>query len=244
MKNTSAFTAIELLLVIAVMSILATMSLPAISQAMRKGRLSTAADVIASISDQARQLAQMQPDASGPAYGVALVPGLNEAPARVVFLYGTSATDEALIDTNGDGTGDRPRLSRDLPRGTVVWSGLASAPTPLASRLAWFYQPGTGAVVEHASDQATVSVGTEGASLRKYRYNNGESIYVPSGDAGDAVITALNLGREVGREGGFVSTLTVPPSPITPSLSLRSADGRFRTAIAVYANGMVKATEF
>jgi hypothetical protein len=97
----------------------------------------------------------------------------------------------------------------------------------------------------------TVAVGTTGASLSKYRWEGGETMYVPSTPAGDAAIHSVMRWREnndavtvqrdwISFTNGYVASFTIPPSPIASHLSVRSLDGRIQMAMAVYANGLTK----
>jgi prepilin-type N-terminal cleavage/methylation domain-containing protein len=139
------FTAIEILISISVMAILASISVPGLVESMHKGRINTAANAVTRVAGQARRLAIVRLPETGKRYGVLVVGG--DQP-YVALTYGADASPANVLMQDGKPVA-LERLSRQievLKAGTVV-TGSAVAST-------WLYQPRSGAVVLTANPTA------------------------------------------------------------------------------------------
>lgn len=231
-------TLIELLTVLAVMGILAGISVPAIMGVVARSRLTADAETIERAHRQARQLAMstltplVAPGRPAPHFGVVIARG-SDGGLDVALLHGTCATDEFCADEDGDGAADSRRLHRwRLRQSTrLLWSGSAGI-SPIADRelgpserLHWFYRYGSGVPI---AVNAQIADGVASPS---------EDIGVGSQEALDAAyVNSAALGKDWIRAprprlpGGTVSALAV-------------ASGRFRAAIAIYSTGLVRVAE-
>jgi len=122
-----AFTAIEMVTVLAIIVLLSGMAVPALMPALRKGRINEAASAITAIAGQARVLARRALP-GGSSYGVVIA---NDAQGTWVGItYGSSASSGNLLDST---TGKR-RLNRNV---TVTLPASAS-------EYGWMYENRTG----------------------------------------------------------------------------------------------------
>jgi prepilin-type N-terminal cleavage/methylation domain-containing protein len=111
--NRSAFTAVELVVVMSVVSLLATMTVTDVLQALRKSAVNQASNAVEEVVAEARALAlrahsslSIQPDPQFAAkrYGVVIVDATGpEQPAWVGVTWGRDASPSSLLrDADGD----------------------------------------------------------------------------------------------------------------------------------------------
>ncbi len=210
------FTAFELLIVLGIIFVLAAMTMPAIFSALRKGRVSDAANAITYVSTQARQLARArQPLAVGvtaKAYGVAVVAPTATSPGYYVALtYGGPLPSDAVeLMSNG-----KPVSKFLFNRNVMVFQGADfQSATALSSgnRIVWYFQNQTGLPLQNANDLVPIGIGTEAQA------------------------------GQFANMGTFAPAVLV--SPVCGSLSVRSLDYNatsgvgYAAAIAIYQIGL------
>lgn len=162
------FTAIEIVVVISIIALLAAISAPAVLRAAQTARLASAADVLLRVHREARLLAMTRPAVAGSRYGMVVeVPA--DGPAYAAILLGTAATDLLMADDDGDGAPDsgagaRPLLRIPLPASIqlLVATGATGARAPFTGTLTWFYDWQTGVPLQDATATNPVSIGTRG----------------------------------------------------------------------------------
>jgi type II secretory pathway pseudopilin PulG len=132
------FTAIELLVVLGIIILLMSMSVPGLVGALRKGKVNDAANTIVRVSSQGRQLARTrQIGAATKFYGMVLVN--DETPAYAALTYGTTASKTTILHRGGDPT--KPEVCKlNFNRNITLMLDAA----PLTAELGWMYQYRTG----------------------------------------------------------------------------------------------------
>lgn len=122
-----AFTAIEMVAVLAIMATLTAMAVPALMPALRKGRVNEGASVIAQMATHARSLAR-RVNTGTDSYGIVIV---NEGKGTWVGVTkGTSASSANLADTTSGKRWLSPSVTVTLPSG--------------ATEFGWMYENRTG----------------------------------------------------------------------------------------------------
>jgi type II secretory pathway pseudopilin PulG len=131
-------TSIELLVVLGIMSTLATMVASGVIPALRRSRANQGVGDLAISCEQAQRFARLHLPSEGSSdrYGVVVDPDANEV--RVVLGDPASPMAAEVL------------AKRPLNRNLVVYQGTA----PLASPLSWFYQYRTGYPVDPATGLA------------------------------------------------------------------------------------------
>jgi type II secretory pathway pseudopilin PulG len=180
------FTAIELIIVISIVIILAAMVMPSIGPAMKRGAVNDAATAIQRACSVARQLARTYNQPTGGAtnwYGVAVVvPSEPNKPAYAVVIYDNTvsysrANDEnyqypnqtPFLDGSGVVTGYKPAAKFPFSRNVMpVKSDVAGQydfMTPGAA-VGWFYQYRTGFLLKNPPSEISTltNLGTVGVS--------------------------------------------------------------------------------
>ncbi len=228
-----AFSLIELVTVMAIVSALTAMSIPTTLRAVHKARVATAADHIIRAQGTARRLALIaKPEvtASGSlpkSYGVALHPATAGAAAYVVVLYGTSVNDVLRVDADGDGvvSATEPEMLRlALPGDVDVLAGFnGSSPATLTTTLVWWYQPMSGNVVRTPGDSLMIGVGTPAQAAQAERT-------LASSPYASANSDVLSLRMPA-----------VACSPVCSSLIVHRGD--LNTAVAIYPCGLATREE-
>ena len=137
-RTRDGFTAIEMMVVISVMILLVAMSLPGLFPALKKGRVSDAAEAIMRVASQARQMARLRPQPVGAAvsyYGVSVVVPAT-GPAYAVLTYGSQR-----IRLQGEFQQRRAslqRLNRSSARGRLHADGSGELSGMVLSVPDWF----------------------------------------------------------------------------------------------------------
>ncbi len=145
------FTAIEMVVVLGIIMLLASMSLPGLLGALRKGRISDAASSIMNASSIATGLARSG-QASPMRYGVVVVVD-DGLPSYVAVTYGLDAT-RATILTDG-GAPAKPVCRIPFNRNVVVFDGNV----PMTSNKGWQYQSRTGFPIQTGSPMVPTNIG-------------------------------------------------------------------------------------
>lgn len=225
-----AFTAIEMIIVISVIMILAAMIVPATMRIMQKTTVDRAAEALIRVHRDARQLAMAGHPVTGSTdhVGVALVVP-TDGPIYAVLLLGEDLTAELMADDDGDGIPDtgstaRPRLRINLPPSIEVLVRHGSDPAaPLSGRLGWFYAWRTGEPLATTASSTPISIGTPGRVAAQPTQT-----YASPHAASDILSLAMPA---------------IPPSPVCSSLSFRHRGGRYQTSVSIYAVGIAHRTD-
>jgi prepilin-type N-terminal cleavage/methylation domain-containing protein len=115
MKSTRhAYSVIELMTVISVLAILASMSTPGLVRSLRRGKVNDAVVAISQTCTQARQLARTHVSAPEH-YGVTVVNSDGNTPGYVALTYGTEASPDTILMSHG-----KPVSKIEFDRGVVV----------------------------------------------------------------------------------------------------------------------------
>ncbi len=214
-RSRAGFSAVELLVVLGIVMILATMAIPAIVPALRRGQVNDAATAIVQIARQARLMAmQRLPPANNFHYGVAIIYS-PPAQVTVALIYGTAAQGAAAIlqDVNS-----KPIAMEKLARSVMVYSGDKELRSN-GNTVCWYYQYRTG-----------VPIGPSGGSFTTTPIS-----------VGCPAITVSNVwGSGLTVTAGSIS----PGTAAIPGLSVRSVDDKIRRAIAIYVSGIPVTGEF
>jgi prepilin-type N-terminal cleavage/methylation domain-containing protein len=217
-RSRRGFTAIELLTVVGVVLILATMAVPAIVPAMRRGQVNDAANAIIQVSKEARLLAM---HGAAPAdnrhYGVAIIDDTSFDPQVVVALVYCSAAGDPRTSILKDGSGKNVSIKK-IARSVGVYSG-ATELRNAGQVLTWFYQYRTGLPIgtfSGAFSSTPISVGCPAITISNV-WGSGASVTADSISPGTATV---------------------------PGLSVRTVDDRIRRSIAVYVSGVPVTGEF
>jgi prepilin-type N-terminal cleavage/methylation domain-containing protein len=215
------YTAIELLIVLGIVSIITTMAVPAIVPAMRKGRVNDGINAILHVSRQARILAmQNPPPADGRHYGVAIFddPDSDKTPV-VALIFGSPSDgkdDRGRILTGGDG---KPVAKQAMSAAVEVWSGEKRLRDG-AKIVTWYFEYQSGVPIstdDTGFSTSPVNVGVPDVALTNVWGLIGNDISVPSVSPGTASV---------------------------PGLSVRTADNSIRRALALYVSGQPVTGEF
>ena len=151
------YTAIELMIVLSIVSILSAMSAPSVVSAMRKAAITEGADIIAQVSTQARILA-MRNQLTDDYYGV--VVGVDDdGRGYAALTYGQDATPGTIMLA-----GSEPILRLNLKR--TIMLTLDGAPMEAGTSIGWMHQYTTGAAISTPAQSADpISVGTPGSAI-------------------------------------------------------------------------------
>jgi Tfp pilus assembly protein FimT len=217
-------SSIELMIVISIATILASIAVPGVMSAVQRGAVNQGLDAVQSLASQAQSLARRSyQDPASPQdyrFGIALVQEGGEAFA--VLLRGQNANDEYL-DAGGN-----PVRRLPLGHNTVIWSAsdpAGSNQAVLSGRIAWFYDFGTGRPVAWDSSAAPARFRETGIGTPAAAAQGRDMRFISGGDAASFQTFALQ-------------TPAVPASTVCTHLSLRSRDQRYRFAVTVYQLGL------
>jgi len=158
-SSRGGYTAIELMLVLGIVSALSMLSAPSVVSAMRKASVSEGVDVIGQVATEARNLA-LRNQVTDDYYGV--VVGVDDSGQGYAALtYGESATVSDIM-TTPDG---QPVLKLVLKRSVMLMKNGQPMTSDMGT-IGWMHQYTTGATVQVAAQGATpISVGTPGSPL-------------------------------------------------------------------------------
>jgi prepilin-type N-terminal cleavage/methylation domain-containing protein len=162
------FTAIEILISISVMAILAGIAAPGFVSSARKGRINTAANAIMGIASQAKRLA-ISRNYSTDLYGVVVVGG---SQPYVALTHGPTADASTILME-----GAKPLAQVELGRNVeVLFNGAPVANGVIAA--SWMYQFRSGMVVA-TNDPAALPVNVQGLLVRNRggRYGQAVAVY-------------------------------------------------------------------
>ncbi len=204
-----AFTLIELIIVLSIMVGLAAAATPGVMASARRSAVNAGATKLQAVVSEAQRMARShtplaQVLTAADHYGIAIV--TDEGAPYATILYGTSATHELLAD-------DGLPVHRAVMSSTLLpeWS-------PTSTRLAWFFQYGTGRPIQSPTLQSPVDVGTAGSPASGDVRTGGSwwdyKLFSPARPA-------------------------IPASPICTSFQLRHRNGQLALAVAMYGNGLI-----
>lgn len=209
LRTRHGLTAIELVIVISVIALLSSMSIPSLLKILRRGSINQAGESIVRIAQEAQRRARHgsppTPALATPHFGVAVVQEPGNRP-YAVLLYGVSEYDELMEG------GNAIRRSPLGKQAVVHTASGASVSAPLSGRIAWFYAYGTGRPIESPTNPTPINIGTRA-------------------QAGIALQTGTYQVLQL-------ESPAVPASPVCSELSVRSHDGRLGVAVAIYSIGL------
>jgi prepilin-type N-terminal cleavage/methylation domain-containing protein len=160
------FTTIELLVVLAVVGVLASIAAPAASSALTRALGNEAAEQVESLVAEAARRARdgVATDSAVDAahWGVALVQEAG-GPAYVTLLYGSTGADEYAPA----GEPQRVALPQTVRVQVAQDSGLA---VPLDGRLAWFHRYLDGRPIRDPGTRSPIDIGLPGSPLATLLY--------------------------------------------------------------------------
>ncbi len=239
----AGFTAIELMVVLIVILVLIGLAVPGLVGAMRKGSVNDAANAIMRVSSQARQFARTRPaprTGSPPAYFGLVIVGDRQPYVALTwgpectkdYIYvqktnwavGDDRTDYDVYDSRSPSRTDpnaKPVSKLLFNRNVIVYTGQTNDPldgsvTPLSGDVGWFYQFRTGYPIK------PVSPAPLQPEPNSPNVNIGVDPTLPGIPAG--TLTGIDLPQ-------------VFPIDLR-HLTLRTSDGRYTSAIAIYQIGL------
>ena len=186
LSHRAGFTAIELIVVVSVIILLVSLTVPSIMPALKKGAVNDAATAIQRVCSQARQLARTRQEPSPTAspggvkyWGVnVVVPSdfpVKPAYASVIFGNSTPSGPDDNLELNPASitTPKNPWYRQTMPKSAAPIK-MASLPTgtpavytfmPKGSSVGWYYQYRTGFVIQNGATATTpINIGTRGDS--------------------------------------------------------------------------------
>jgi type II secretory pathway pseudopilin PulG len=224
-RRRAGFTAIELIVVVSVIILLVSLTVPSIMPALKKGAVNDAATAIQRVCSQARQLARTRQEPAPSAGSAVKYWGVNVVvpadfptkPAYAAVIFGNtvpSGTDDGLeLNPLSTSSPKKPWFRQDMPRSAAPFK-MDARPggnpriytfLPKGSSVAWYYQYRTGFVIKDGSTATQpMNVGT---------------VAVPA----DLSATP--------------PTPAIPPG-VPPVFGVASLDQKYVMAIAVYSIGL------
>lgn len=141
----SGFSMIEAIVVVGIVIILTSITVPGSVSALRNGRVNQAVSILNTANADAQRFARASETLSGDQrYGVRLEG--SQPPHRISVIYGTGASAPAIEG-----------LSRTLNPGVLIYNG----ESPLSGDAVWFYQPATGFPIAASNIHGpTIAIGT------------------------------------------------------------------------------------
>ncbi len=153
-RSSAGFTAVEMMIVLLVIGILATMTVPKVVGLMRHSAVRSAADDTLILWERAKTLAQRSqpdPDAPNRHFGVAIVQQRGQPTYAVLVRSDKSPADGDEIApedmlASGLATGTAGRARVEFPPSVVVATatGHGTSPQVVDGTIAWYAQYGTG----------------------------------------------------------------------------------------------------
>lgn len=219
--NRHGLSLIELIVVMAVMAMLATLTVPGVLATQQRLRVRSAADDLVRLHRTVRLLAVrslLHPD--GAHYGIALhTPAGQKAYATV--LFGLSATDEYQVD-------GEPYLRVSLPEQLEIWMATTDTAAP------------SGGGQRQVSDAAITVLPDDTVVSWFYRFGSGEPIATPGASTPTDIGVPGIDHRNEATINGIIRRELIPmkSSTIATRLEIRPSGGRTRMAVALYRLGM------
>ena len=219
------YTLVELLLVISIMSVLLAIAAPVVIKGVGRQAMLGSSTRVTAAHDAAMTLAMARyAPADNRHFGVALHQEAGQA-ASVTVIEALPAPFANAAYLNALGA---PVSSHRLAADVEIWVGdqrLADLP---GREIAWFYQYRTGCPIEtDGPGRVPANVGLAAATT--------SNLF----GLGAATVTCAGVTYACGAP---ASPAIAPPAGGQPGLSLRQ--GQLRTAIAIYASGVLHASEF
>lgn len=216
------FTAIELMVVIAIMLLLTTLTVTGVTRSLRASSLHNAGAVVQAAASAAQQEAiNMAKVGSGAHYTGVLIGYQNNrwavAPVRITSASATPTFSDALLDEEG-----RPSVSSLSPN-IVMWEG--DDPMSTSDTVFWAYEPSTGRTMVPVPS----GLSNPGALL-------GYSPPPLTNGADVLVFGALSGAASV--------EIAFPPTADNPGFSMRSRDQREKRKVLVQSSGLLQIQEF
>ncbi len=155
----AGFTAMEMMIVIGIMALLATLAVPSLLGSMRNGRVNDACNSVTRVSSQARMMSRTRYDPTK-YYGVIIVNDVQ--PGYVELTYGSLDTpvkgDILTTDLSAYVEGSTPAnkvvTKHAFNRNVVVYDDSVAPAVPLAASRGWLYQYRTGYPIALATPTA------------------------------------------------------------------------------------------
>jgi prepilin-type N-terminal cleavage/methylation domain-containing protein len=215
-RQRSGFTAVELVVVIAIMLILTGLAAPTVFASLRRSQVQKGAALVADVARQAQQLAmQGLAPAGGECWGVALVHDPADRPEPYVALIYGKPTGNVRNRDLWDLPSPAPeRKIEKLAGSLAVHVGTTMLRDATPTEVSWFYDWRTGSplVVQSGALTGPASIG-----LRTLTYAN-----------------AFGLGTDI------TTPVAAPSVGTEPGLVIASSDGQIRRAIQVFPSGLLE----
>lgn len=179
----AGFTAIELVVVVSVIILLVSLTVPSIMPALKKGAVNDAATAIQRACSQARQLARtrQEPSLAGAGAGGIKYWGVNvvvptDFPAKAAYaavIFGNSVPGGPSTSLENNPVSGKPWYRQEMPRSAAPFS-MAALPTGTprtytfmakGTSVGWYYQYRTGFVIKDGGTATQpINIGTPGDS--------------------------------------------------------------------------------
>ncbi|TVR47757.1 MAG: hypothetical protein EA402_00985 [Planctomycetota bacterium] len=144
------FTMVEAIVVVALIIILTSITVPNSVSALRHGRVSQAVTLLDTANSDAQRFARASDGSEGAGlYGVRIEGG--PPPHRISVIHGQGASAAAI-----------PNLTRRLNPNVLFYQG----DSPLSGSVVWYYQPSTGFPVSASQPNGSaVAIGTSSSPV-------------------------------------------------------------------------------
>ncbi len=226
------FTLIELVTVMAIITLLLSFSTPGVLSALHRARISESAERILQAHTVARNLARMS-HVTGPV--IPQIGGTMGTPhyAVEILLEGQAYVVRAILARSGDDPDMRVIASYRLPPGVVVRTAAnpQSTPEDVATPLRWFYRYGNGAPIlslDRSDINMPIDIGLSGWTAADD----------PNRPRSGTVATPWFLD-----EIGIKSPPTFPGSPVCGHLEVADRQGGFRRQVVIMRMGLAHIQE-
>lgn len=230
--NRSAYTAIELVVVLAIASVVLSLTGPAVGRALSRSKSGQAAAALIEVHDLARdQALRRNPSGDGRRFGVRIWWDEDEAAYRIAMVSGSGASAgmvEAFVPgASPTTTADAARAMRcaTLPPSIAVYVLRGGKPVELrdaeSRELTWFFEPRTGFTTLPSGSGFTgpAQIGSEDRRI-------------PLGTATQAREQLGAIG-DIGADGRLSIPSLAAAAGGLPGLALAGTDGRNAVRIAV-----------
>ncbi len=230
-----AFTLIELVIVLTIMSVLMGMSAPGVLRALHRGRVNQAAERIISAHALAQRLA-MTTSPAGPVVPSNAMAGFGPASKHYGVRIATASTPPVVEVIQATGPAD-PALAviatYELAGSVVVRTAAnpQTLPQELAGTLVWFYRFASGQPIASSTTKdinVPIDIGLPGWS----------SISDPNRPRTSTVTTAWGSDAI-----GIASPDTYPGSPVCGYLEVATRDAEHRLQVLIMRNGIAHSQE-